>query len=167
MAEHETKDHSVVRVGGKLHKLTPIVDQAGRIVHHAVTPLMVEVKSADLIQILVGAAVLSVPVSLTEEAWNLAEQLSTARIGLLGSLSLGLVAVFVYCNFYQHHLREHLGAYVIRVLLTFFASLFVAGLLLTLLDRCPWGTDDMLALKRIVIVAFPASMSAALSDSIR
>ncbi len=53
------------------------------------------------------------------------------------------------------------------MLLTFSASLFVAGLLLTLLDRCPWGTDDMLALKRIVIVAFPASMSAALSDSIR
>lgn len=167
MAKHETKDHSIVRVGGKLHKLTPIVDQAGRIVHHAITPLMVEIKSADLVQILVGAAVLSVPVSLTEEAWNLAEQLSTARIGALGSLSLSLIAAFVYCNFYRHHLREHLGAYATRVLLTFFASLFVAGLLLTLLDRCPWGTDDMLALKRIVIVAFPASMSAALSDSIR
>ena len=167
MAEHDTQDHSLVRVGGRLHRLTPIVDQAGRVVHHAITPLMVEIKSADLIQIFVGAALLSVPVALTEEAWNLAEQLSMARIGLLGSLSLGLISVFVYCNFYQHHLREHLGAYVIRVLLTFAASVIVAGLLLTLLDRCPWGTDDLLALKRIVIVAFPASMSAALSDSIR
>ena len=167
MAEHDTQDHSLVRVGGHLHKVTPIVDQAGRTVHHAVTPLMVEIKSADLIQILVGAAVLSVPVALTEEAWNLGDQLSTARIGLLGGVSLGLIAAFVYCNFYQHHLREHLGAYVIRVLLTFSASLLVAGLLLTLLDRCPWGTDLLLAVKRIVIVAFPASMSAALSDSIR
>ncbi len=167
MAEHDTRNHSLVRIGGHLHKLTPIVDRAGRVVHHAVTPLMVEIKPADLIQILVGAALLSVPVSLTEEAWNLAEQLSTARIALLSGLSLGLIAVFVYCNFYHHHLREHLGPYVIRVLLTFSASLFVAGLLLTLLDRCPWGTDDVLALKRIVIVAFPASMSAALSDSIR
>ncbi len=111
MAEHEHRDHSLVRVGGHLHKLTPIADQAGRIVRHAVTPLMVEIRSKDLIQILVGAAVLSVPISLTEEAWNLAEQLSTARIGVLAGLSL--------------------------------------------------------ALKRIVIVAFPASMSAALSDSIR
>ena len=41
MAEHDTQDHSLVRVGGRLHKLTPIVDQAGRIVHHAVTPLTV------------------------------------------------------------------------------------------------------------------------------
>ncbi|MDJ0866518.1 MAG: DUF2391 family protein [Myxococcota bacterium] len=167
MADHDSQDHSIIQVGGRLHRLTPIVNRAGQVVHHAVTPLMVEIKSADLIQILVGAAVLSVPVSLTEEAWNLAEQLSTARIGVLAGVSLGLIAAFVYCNFYRHHLREHLGAYVTRVLLTFAASFFVAGLLLTLLDRCPWGTDDVLALKRIVIVAFPASMSAALSDSIR
>jgi len=167
MAEHDTQDHSLVRVGGHLHKLTPIVDRAGQVVHHAVTPLMVEIRSADLIQILVGAAVLSVPVVLTEEAWNLAAQLSTARIALLGGLSLSLIAVFVYCNFYQYHLRDHLESYVIRVLLTLSASMVVAGLLLTLLDRCPWGTDGMLALKRTVIVAFPASMSATLSDSIR
>jgi uncharacterized membrane protein len=167
MAEHDTQEHSLVRIGGHLHKVTPIADRAGRVVHHAVTPLMVEIKSADLIQILVGAALLSIPVALTEEAWNLAEQLSTTRIALLNGLSLGLIAVFVYCNFYQHHLREHLGSYVIRVLLTFSASLFVAGLLLTLLDLCPWGTDEALAIKRIVIVAFPGAMSAALSDSIR
>ena len=167
MSEHDTRDHTLMRVGGHLHKVTPIVDAAGRTLQHAVTPLMVEIKAADLIQILVGAALLSVPVALTEEAWNLAEQLSTARIGLLAGVSLGLIAAFVYCNSYQNHLREHLGAYVIRVLLTFAAALFVAGLLLTLLDRCPWGTDDALSIKRIVIVAFPASMSAALSDSIR
>ena len=130
MAEHDSQNHSIVRVGGRLHRLTPIVNRAGQVVHHAVTPLMVEIKSADLVQILVGAAVLSVPVSLTEEAWNLAEQLSTARIGVLAGVSLGLIAAFVYCNFYRHHLREHLGAYVTRVLLTFAASFFVAGLLL-------------------------------------
>lgn len=167
MTEHDTRDQSLVRIGGHLHKLTPIVDQAGQVVHHAVTPLMVEIKAADLIQILVGAALLAVPVALTEEAWNLAEQLSTVRILLLAGVSLSLIAVFVYCNFYQHHLRENLGPYVARVLLTFLASLLVAGLLLTLLDRCPWGTDPVLALRRIVIVAFPAAMSAALSDSIR
>ena len=26
MAEHDTRDHSLVRIGGHLHKLTPIVD---------------------------------------------------------------------------------------------------------------------------------------------
>ena len=61
MTDYDSQDHSAVTVGGRLHKLTPIVDQAGQVVHHAVTPLMVEIRSANLIQILVGAAVLSVP----------------------------------------------------------------------------------------------------------
>ena len=46
-------------------------------------------------------------------------------------------------------------------------SLVVVGLLLTLIQRCPWGFDNALALKRILIVAFPASMSAAVSDTLK
>jgi len=42
-----------------------------------------------------------------------------------------------------------------------------AGILLTIIDKCPLGMDNMLALKRVIIVAFPASMSAAVSDSIK
>jgi hypothetical protein len=46
-------------------------------------------------------------------------------------------------------------------------SLLVVGLLMTLIEKCPWGTDNILAVKRIIIAAFPASMAATLSDTLK
>jgi hypothetical protein len=37
----------------------------------------------------------------------------------------------------------------------------------TIVQRCPWQTDFMVAIKRVLIVAFPASMSAAISDTLK
>ena len=167
MVEHNTSEHSILKIGDQLHKLTPIVDKAGGVIHHVVTPLMVEIKARDMLQIIVGAALLAIPVSFTEEVWNLGDQLPSSRVALLGMLSFLLVALFVYCNYYQGHLRQHVLLYVYRICVTYAAALFVAAVLLTLVDRCPWGIDNVLAIKRIIIVAFPGSMSAALSDSIR
>ena len=41
------------------------------------------------------------------------------------------------------------------------------NLLLTIIDRCPWLIDNSLAIKRNIIVAFPASMSTAISDTLK
>lgn len=41
----------------------------------------------------------------------------------------------------------------------------MVGLVLTTVQEYPWLTDAKLALKRILIVVFPASMSAAVSDT--
>ncbi|MFQ5698930.1 MAG: DUF2391 family protein [Myxococcota bacterium] len=167
MSPRDHRRHSVERIGGYLHKITPIVDEAGRVVHHAVAPLMVEVTPRDLIQIVVGAALLSIPVGLTEEAWDLGQQLPGANIAVLAAVSVLFIALFVYYDFYHHHLRGHVASYAIRVAATYLISLAIAGALLTLIQRCPWGVDNLLALKRMVLVAFPSSMSAALSDSLR
>lgn len=40
------------------------------------------------------------------------------------------------------------------------------ALLLALIGVAPWQQDNLLALKRVVILTLPASMSAALSDSV-
>jgi len=167
MSTHDRREHSVERIGGYLHKITPIVDEAGRVVHHAIAPLMVELTPRDLIQIVVGASLLSIPVGLTEEAWDLGGQLPGTNIAALAAVSLVFIAIFVYYNFYHFHLRDHLLSYMLRVAATYLVSLMIAAALLTLIQRCPWGADNLLALKRIVLVAFPASMSAALSDSLR
>ena len=45
--------------------------------------------------------------------------------------------------------------------------LAVVALLLTIIQKCPWGVDNILAIKRVIIVAFPASMSATVSDTIK
>ncbi len=43
----------------------------------------------------------------------------------------------------------------------------VVALLLTIIQKCPWGVDNLLAIKRVIIVSFPAAMSGTLSDMIR
>jgi len=57
--------------------------------------------------------------------------------------------------------------YYKRVAAIYLFSLLVVSLILTIIQKCPWGTDNLLALKRIFIVAFPASMSAAVSDALK
>lgn len=57
--------------------------------------------------------------------------------------------------------------YFKRVIAVYFFSLFVVGLLLTIIQKCPWGVDNVLAIKRILIVSFPASMAAAVSDTLK
>ena len=46
-------------------------------------------------------------------------------------------------------------------------ALLVVAVLMTLIQQCPWGTDTLLAIKRVIIVAFPASMSAVATDALK
>lgn len=158
---------AVERIGGYLHRVAPVVDGAGKVISYAVTPLMWELRPRDVMQIIVGAAVLAVPVAFTEETWVLGERLPLANVLALTCVSLGFIALFVYYNFYRGAMKGHWSEYVKRVLAVYVLSLVVVGLLLTIIQKCPWGVDNLLAIKRTVIVAFPASMSAAISDMLK
>ena len=163
----DKKETTVRRIGGYLHHVVPIVDGAGKVLNYALHPLMVEFRPRDLMQIIVGASILAVPVAFTEETWNLGAQLPLANVIGLSSLSLVFIAFFVYFNFYRFTFKGHVFAYGKRVAAIYLFSLLVVGSLLTIIQKCPWGIDNLLALKRILIVAFPASMSAAVSDTLK
>ena len=158
---------TIKRIGGYLHKVVPIFDSAGKAINYAISPLMVEFRPRDLLQIIVGASVLAVPVAFTEETWRLGEKLPLRNVIGLTSLSLLFIGLFVYFNFYRDMFRQHIWEYVKRVVSIYFFSLLIVGILLTLIQQCPWGLDNLLAIKRILIVAFPASMSAAISDALK
>jgi len=155
------------KIGGYLHRVVPIADATGKVLSYALKPVMVEFRLRDLMQILVGASILAVPVAFTEETWNLGAELPLPNVLFLSGLSLLFIGLFIYFNFYRYMFRDHAGEYVKRVLSIYIFSLLVVGVLLTIIQRCPWGTDNMVALKRILIVAFPASMSASLSDILK
>jgi uncharacterized membrane protein len=157
----------VERIGGYLHKVIPVVDGAGKVLSYAVSPLMWELRPRDIMQIVVGASILAVPVAFTEETWTLGERLPNANVLALAAISVLFISLFVYYNFYRNALRGHLFEYVKRVAAIYVLSLAVVGGLLMLIQKCPWGVDNALALKRIVIVGFPASMSAAVSDMLK
>ena len=65
------KVSQIQRVSGRLHRVQPILDAAGKIVHYAVSPLRVELKRRDIIKIIAGSAILATPVALTGEVWEL------------------------------------------------------------------------------------------------
>ncbi len=158
---------TIKRIGRYLHKVVPVFDNAGKVIHYAVTPIMVEFRPRDLLQIIVGASILAVPIAFTEETWRLGEKLPLRNVIGLTSLSLLFIGLFVYFNFYRDMFRQHIWEYVKRVVSIYFFSLLIVGILLTLIEQCPWGLDNLLAIKRILIVAFPASMSAAISDALK
>ena len=166
--EHEAKV-TIKRLGrGKhLHRIIPILDSSGKVIDRVVKPLMVEVRARDLMQILVGSAILAIPAAYTEETWNLGEQLPMPNILILGIVSILFIALFVYYNFYRHFFKNYVFDYFKRVISIYLISMIVVGLLLTLIQKCPWDTDIMLAIKRIIVVSFPASMSAAVSDILK
>jgi len=145
----------------------PILDGAGRILDYALKPLMVEFRPRDLMQVIIGAAILAVPVAFTEETWRLGETLPFRNVLILSGVSVLFIALFVYFNFYRFTFRGHAFEYVKRVLAIYFFSLAVVGALLTIIQKAPWMTDALLAAKRTLIVAFPASMSAAVSDALK
>lgn len=165
--EISAENVEIARIGraGILHSIIPIVDDSGKIIQRIVKPLMAELKFRDLIQIFVGATLLAIPMSYTEETWQLGERLPLLNVGILAVLSVIFIAIFVYANFYHYYLKGYVFEYVKRVFSIYLISLLVVSFLMTVIEQCPWGVDNLLAIKRIIIVTLPASMSAVAVDA--
>ncbi len=168
-ATPHTVETTIQRIGrgGYLHAVVPILDRSGRVVERVVRPLMVELRARDVVQVIVGAIILAIPVGFTEEAWGLGERLSTGRIAGIVAVSVAAIALFVYMNFYRFYLRQYVWDYVKRVITIYGISFLVVGALLALIDVAPWGVDNFLAIKRTIVVALPASLSATLTDALK
>ena len=118
-------------------------------------------------QMMVGASILAIPVGFTEETWMLGTTLPFRNVLALAFVSLLFIAAFVYFNFYRFHLRGYKWEFIKRIVGIYGVALVVVAVLLTIIDKCPWGIDNLTAMKRVIIVAFPASMSAAVRDLLK
>ncbi len=165
--QNQSEKITVKRIEGHLHKVIPIVDHTGKILHHVIQPFQVEFKFHDLFQVVVGASILMVPVAFTEEVWILSEQLPIKNIAVLGLISIFIIAMFAFYSFYHASLKGHVVNYIRRVIGTYAVSLMTVAVFLTIIDKCPWGVDNFLAIKRIILIGFPASMSATISDAMK
>jgi len=134
-------------------------------------PLGIKFRAKDVLQVMIGAAILAVPVGFTEETWKLGESLPILNVVALLALSLIFVSSFVYYHYHKNggeHSREsHISEFTKRVLTTYILSFVVVAVLLMIIQKAPWGTDALLAFKRTVIVTFPSSMRAAVADVIK
>jgi uncharacterized membrane protein len=127
----------------------------------------IEVTLKDIVQVIVGASVLAVPVAFTEETWRLGGELAMRNVLSLMFLSLAFIFIFVFYNYYHHHIRGYTTEYFKRVLTTYVLAFLVVSLILVIIQKAPWAVDPVLAFKRTVIVTFPASMSAAIADTFK
>jgi uncharacterized membrane protein len=166
MTDVEQKEKTTRLIDGRLHSIHEIRDKAGELISHIATPLRVELKREDIAQLIAGAIMLGVPVALTEEVWVLGEMLPASRIWMIAVGSILINAFYVKMLFYRDNLAEYPFQFINRVLASYAAALLVALVLLTMFDMGPLQ-DPMLALRRAVIIAFPASFAAISVDYIR
>jgi uncharacterized membrane protein len=156
-----------IRVAGRLKEVVTVRDEKGTILHKLMSPIMVEFYARDVMQVVVGATILAIPVAFTEETWNLGMSLPLGNVLAILGVSLVFIASFVYYNFYKGRMHGNKDEFVKRVVSTYVISFLVVALLLTIIQRAPWSTDMLLAVKRVILVSLPASMSAAVADMIK
>lgn len=120
----------------------------------------------DLSEIIVGSLVLAFPISVTEEVWNLSTELSFTRTILISLSSLVFITGFVQTT-YRHTLTfSSQKELAFRVLTVYGVTMLVAATVLFAIDRLNPLTETLVAVKRTIIVAFPASFAATVVDSV-
>ncbi|PWJ42433.1 DUF2391 family protein [Sediminitomix flava] len=152
------------RINGKLYELFEILDEQGKVLRTIDIPLKVELRVNDLLEIIVGASILAVPTAFTEEVWTMGDELPWLNTLLLSGISLVFIACFVYYSSYKMQFKLFRKEFLFRILSTYILSVVIVGILLKIVNKCPWFLDFNLALKRTLIGAFPASLSATLTD---
>lgn len=120
----------------------------------------------DVGQIVIGAFALAVPISFSQEAWDLGQTLSWYNLTLIFILSISFLSLFAYQSIFQGIVSNRIDVYAFRVLAAYLLTLAVVALLLFALDKFPIFSDPVIALKRLIIIAMPASMGAIIVDSI-
>ena len=135
-------------------------------VDRLIKPLMVEVELRDVVQIIVGALVLAIPVALAEEVWNLGETMLPWNTALIALVSIGITGLFVYALFYRQHLRVYRREYLKRVATVYGVTLASSALVLVLIGKLPLIEAPAVAISRTVIVAFAGSFAATVVDSL-
>jgi uncharacterized membrane protein len=119
----------------------------------------------DISQISIGAFILAVPVSFSEEAWRLGEALPALNLLLVFSLSVMFLAFFAYQSVFQGRIRNRIGVFLLRLAIAYVITGCVVGLVLFSIDKLPLASDPLTAVKRLIVVSMPASMGAIVVDS--
>lgn len=119
----------------------------------------------DVMQVVVGASALSVPVAFSEEAWNLGRTLPPQNLIFLIALSLLFINLYSFHSIFQRDIRHRITAFLTRTVVDYGITLLVVFIVLLALNRLPLLSAPLVAVKRIIILAFPASMGAVVVDS--
>lgn len=121
----------------------------------------------DLVQVIVGATILAIPVSFTQEVWEFSVELPIINIIGIFFVSIIFISIFTYYHYHNISVKKNWTLFVKRVSLTYVFSFITVCILLILIDKAPIYQDLAVSFKRVILVTLPASMSAAIADTIK
>ena len=119
----------------------------------------------DASQVIIGAFTLAVPISFSEEAWDLSKTLPLENVVMLFIISIIFLGFFAYQSVFQSDVKRRMSAFILRIVIAYLLTIFVVALVLFALDKLPLQTEPLLAFKRLILIAMPASMGASVVDS--
>lgn len=121
----------------------------------------------DLVQVIIGATILAIPVSFTQEVWEFSIKLPIINIIGIFMVSLIFISIFTYYHYHNISVKKHWGVFIKRASLTYVFSFITVCILLILIGKASLFNEVIVSLKRAVIVSLPASMSASIADTIK
>lgn len=121
----------------------------------------------DLIQVIVGATILAMPVGFTREVWDLSADLPAINIIGIFIISIIFISIFTYYHYHNISVKKNWKLFLKRVSLTYVFSFITVCILLILIGKASVYNDLIISLKRAIIVTLPASMGATVADTIK
>ena len=119
----------------------------------------------DLAEVAIGACILAFPVAVTEEIWALGAELSLGRVLVFAVVSIFLLAIVIYVVHGHEGLPLTHKGFLLRLVVTYAVPFLISALLLFGIDRLDLFQDPLIAFKRTILVAFPATFAATALDS--
>jgi uncharacterized membrane protein len=80
-------------------------------------------------------------------------------------LSIAFLALYSYQSLFQASVKKRKFEFVFRICFAYLLTCLVVTVVLLSLDKLPLLSEPIIALKRIVLIAMPASMGAIVVDS--
>ena len=122
------------------------------------------INSEDIIQVVIGASALTVPVAFSEESWRLSETLPLLNVIMLLLISLIFIGLYSFQGIFQGKVKHRLYHFVLRIVIDYGVTLIAVFIILIALNRMPLLDEPIIALKRIILLSFPASMGGVIVD---
>lgn len=122
------------------------------------------INSEDIIQVVVGASALTVPVAFSEESWRLSETLPMFNVLLLFILSLLFIGLYSIQGIFQGNVKHRYYDLIFRTLVDYGVTIIIVFIILFALNRMPLFDDPVVAIKRVILLSFPASMGGVIVD---
>ena len=119
----------------------------------------------DMSQIIIGASALAVPISFSEEAWDLGVSLPFTNLTVVFLLSVIFLSIFTYQSVFQANIKYRIPVFIARIFIAYLIAGLVVALILFSLNKFPILAEPVIALKRLVVITMPASMGAIIVDS--